>query len=494
MVPSSRNLLWLPPVPQFIERVRNELGADFGNRPLRVSRAPGRLDVMGGIGSYTGGMVCQSAVECAAVVGIQARQDRNIQVFSFNLLDEHVPFTLRVPLDSLNKYSIEALRSDLSAPGRQWAAYLVGCLAILHERGLIDLTDPSITGLNLALLSSVPIDAGLGSSTAIVVATMINLIEQMDIRPRMPAGSQRDYSMLIAGMCQEVETRVAGTDSALIDSITSGTAEEGMLLRMICQPNEQPAFVPLPVGTRIVCVDSNIKRVDSKLKYEKARCAAFMGHKMILEKMRQLGTASGQTLVSDPMKGYLANLDPDDYKRFFRPYLPPEISGASFLSTFGPIIEPTIIVQPDQLYHVLGATDHHVLEARRVRNFVGHLESASTLPRGSSQQKLALDKAGHLMYGSHLSYTRDALLGADECDLLVDLVRRHEPAGLYGARITGKGSGGAVAVLADISPSADAAIVKILAEYQAKTGYHPQAFASSGPGAFALGTQMTAEI
>jgi hypothetical protein len=45
------------------------------------------------------------------------------------------------------------------------------------------------------------------------------------------------------------------------------------------------------------------------------------------------------------------------------------------------------------------------------------------------------------MYGSHLSYTNDAMLGADECDLLVDLVRARESAGLYGAKITGGGSG-----------------------------------------------------
>ena len=37
------------------------------------------------------------------------------------------------------------------------------------------------------------------------------------------------------------------------------------------------------------------------------------------------------------------------------------------------------------------------------------------------------------MYASHFSYTNDAMLGSDECDLLVKLVRDRERAGLYGA-------------------------------------------------------------
>ena len=37
------------------------------------------------------------------------------------------------------------------------------------------------------------------------------------------------------------------------------------------------------------------------------------------EEMRRFGTEAGRELIADPMGGYLANLDPEDYKRFFRP-------------------------------------------------------------------------------------------------------------------------------------------------------------------------------
>src|ERR1700761_619631 len=107
------SLLDLQPVPQLLARVHAELGGafDFG-RAMRISRAPGRLDVMGGIADYTGSMVCEATLDRAAAVALQLRDDREVQVFSFNLFDEHKPFTFRIPLDSLAKYSITQLHEE----------------------------------------------------------------------------------------------------------------------------------------------------------------------------------------------------------------------------------------------------------------------------------------------------------------------------------------------------------------------------------------------
>jgi len=55
---------------------------------------------------------------------------------------------------------------------------------------------------------------------------------------------------------------------------------------------------------------------------------------------------------------------------------------------------------------------------------------------------------GELMYQSHYAYT-ECGLGSEATDLLVELVRERGPErGLYGAKITGGGAGGTVAVLA----------------------------------------------
>src|SRR3954451_2394215 len=488
---SAAPLLDIDPVPTLLSRVRSELGADFRpDRPTRVSRAPGRLDVMGGIADYTGSLVCEATLDRAASVALQARDDRELQVFSFNLYDEHRPFTFRMPLDALARHRADVLRREFAEAGRGWAAYLAGCLFVLHEKACIDLADPGARGLNLAVQSTVPLGAGVSSSAAVEVATMIALLDHFAV-PRAEEGSADRRAvtpMGLAALCQEVENRVVGAPCGIMDQVTSCYGRAGMLLRMVCQPHELQPPLALPAGVRVLGINSNVKHDVSGPQYARTRCAAFMGHRIILDRMRRIGDAAGRALTGDPLRGYLANLDPDDYKRIFRPALPEQIKGGEFLLKYGPTIDAATTVEPDVIYPVIHAVDHHVLEAGRVRNFVEFLEQSAHLPAGSRERGRLLDKAGHLMYASHLSYTNDAMLGAPECDLLVQLVRDRERCGLYGAKITGGGSGGTVAVLADEGERADAAIAEIMTEYERQTGRKPEALTGTSPGAWHVGT------
>jgi L-arabinokinase len=507
----------LDPIPKMLSRLRAELPADFcgspaDRRPIRLSRAPGRLDVMGGIADYTGSLVCQATLDRAAGVALSTRDDRQVQVFSFNLFDEHQPFTFRIPLDALANNSAETLSRELNQPGRRWAGYMMGCLFILHEQGYIDLRNPGVKGLNLAVCSTVPLGAGVSSSAAVEVATMLNLVDhfgipRVDTNGAMAASSappesafQRSANgicsrvspgisaMETAALCQAVENRIVGAPCGIMDQVAACLGEPGSLLRLVCQPHELEPALSLPTGIRFIGINSNVKHSIGAGQYGRTRCAAFMGHKIILDRMRRMGAAAGRALIADPMSGYLANLDPDDYKKLFRPYIPERQKGGEFLLQYGPTVDTVTRVEPDHIYSVQRATDHHVLEARRVRNFVAHLEQAAAAPPGTRERGSPLDKAGHLMYASHLSYTNDALLGADECDLIVKLVREREPAGLYGAKITGGGAGGTVAVLADVGPRADTAIAQVLAEYEKQTGRRPEAFTGTSPGAWHVGT------
>jgi L-arabinokinase len=465
-----------------LARLRAELSADFApGRSMRVSRAPGRLDVMGGIADYTGSMVCEMPIDRAAAVALQERNDRQLQVFSFNLFDEHRPFTFRIPLDALAQNGVDRLRQEFNEPGRKFAAYVAGCLLVLHLEKLVDLADPKHAGMNLAVYSTVPIGAGLSSSAALEVATMMNLIDHFGIRDRLEP-------MQWAALCQRVENQVVGAPCGLMDQVTSCLGEAGRLLRMICQPHDLLPPLEFPAGVRVLGINSNVRHDVGGPAYRRTRCAAFMGHRIILETMRRLGAEAGRELISDPMNGYLANLDPDDYKRFFRSKVPERLAGSVFLDQFGPILDSATTVEPDVDYLIRHATDHHVLEARRVRRFTEFLTAAQTAQ--GRNRKRQLDSAGHLMYASHQSYTMDAMLGAEECDLLVQLVRQREHQGLYGARITGGGSGGTVAVLADVGPEVDEAVGQILDEYRHSTGMAPEVIWGSSEGAWLRGSWL----
>jgi L-arabinokinase len=439
---------------------------------------------MGGIADYTGSLVCEATLDRAAALAMQQRDDRELQIFSFNLFDEHHPFTFRMPLEALAGHSVEALCKGFAEPGHRWAGYLAGCLFLLHEQKYIDLLDPQVKGMNLALLSTVPLGAGVSSSAAIEVATMMNLADHFNLR-----GSKLD-EMRLAAMCQQVENRIVGAPCGIMDQVTSVSGREHALLRLLCQPHELQPPVYLPDGVRVLGINSNVKHSVGGGMYGRTRCAAFMGHRIILQTIQEMMAAAGKTLERDPMGGYLANLDPEDFKTLFRPMLPESMRGLDFLEKYGPTIDQATAVHPDHDYHVRAATEHHVFEARRVRQFVRFLEEAGAAPAGTRERGFALDKAGHLMYASHLSYGNCAKLGAEECDLLVELAQEREKAGIYGAKITGGGSGGTVAILADESGRVDEAIGQIMGEYEKRTGRRPEALIGSSPGAWAVGTAV----
>lgn len=480
------DLLNLSPVQTLLSRVRAEPRAGFvPGRPIRLSRAPGRLDVMGGIADSTGSLVCAMPLDRAAIVATQARDDRAVHVFSFNRLDAGEPFMASISLESLAREGFDAASRAFSAPGRAWAARLVGCLLILHDRGLINLADPRHGGLNLAQLCTVPSGAGVGSSAAIVAATMMNLADHFGIDRARLGG------LALAELCRAVESRVVGASCEVTDCLAGCLGETDVLLRVKCQPHDVLPSVRLPENVRLIGINSGVKHGTAAGRYARTRCAAFMGHAIVLDRMRQMGAAASRELTGDPMGGYLANLDPDDYKRLFRPTLPGWIEGRAFLDQYGETMDAaTGRVEPGTDYPVQHAVDHHVLEARRVRRFVEFIERAEAAPQEPATRGSMLDRAGHLMYASHLSYGNDAMLGAPECDVLVDLVRRRESAGLYGARITAGGSGGTVAVLCRSGDRADAAIAEIISDYTRRTGARAEALTGSSAGAWHVGTAV----
>jgi L-arabinokinase len=97
-------------------------------------------------------------------------------------------------------------------------------------------------------------------------------------------------------------------------------------------------------------------------------------------------------------------------------------------------------------------------------------------------EKIAL---GKLMYESHASYSACGL-GCHATDLLVELVKATGvDQGLYGAKITGGGSGGTVAVLGD--RNAGAAVSNVADRYASLMEYEPYIFSGSSPGSAAFG-------
>jgi L-arabinokinase len=472
-----------------LRRLKEELSGSFDRRlPIRISRAPGRLDVMGGITDYCGGTVCLLPLERATTMALQRRSDRNLQLTSFNLLDSNQPFTLSIPLDALATSPTARLRADFAEPSRRWAGYVAGCLHVLHRERVIDLANPAVPGLNLAILSNLPSGAGVSSSAALAVATMLNLVDELALFP----DRTDDAAIQVARLCQMVENEVVGAACGIMDQVACSLGHAGQLLRLDCRPHTLLPPIAIPEGVRLLGINSNVSHTVAEGPYAQTRCAAFMAHKLIVEHMKRIGAAHGRELESDPLNGYLATLDHDDYRRLFRYELPERMTGRDFLALHGNTIDNATVIQPEATYFIRAAADHHVLDAQRVRNFCRFLVEAGKHEPSSPKVGGLLDRAGHTMYGSHLSYSRNAGLGHEACDALVRLVQRRERRGLYGARITGGGCGGTVVILAARSEMADDAIREILSEYERTTGNRPEWIEGSSPGGWWTGTDVVA--
>jgi galactokinase len=110
--------------------------------------------------------------------------------------------------------------------------------------------------------------------------------------------------------------------------------------------------------------------------------------------------------------------------------------------------------------------------------------ASGTSTRGESPGEIG-SRLGELMYRAHDSYGACGL-GSIGTDRLVEMVRSAGPRqGLYGAKITGGGSGGTVAVLG--ASSAEAAVLAIADQYAQETGHRPHLFSGSSAGAAEFG-------
>jgi len=440
-----------------------------GDAPLVVSRAPGRLDVMGGIADYSGSLVLQLPTREAALCAVQASSARHLMLVSLGggdraadfscPLEELFPDGAPLPYDEAQAY----FRRDQA---RSWAAYMAGCLLVLaHERG-----QRFDHGFSILVDSSVPEGKGVSSSAAIEVAVMTALCASLDL-----GLSPRDIAIL----CQTVENRVVGAPCGVMDQMTSSCGEEGRLLAILCQPAEILESIAFSDDLRVWGIDSGIRHAVTGADYGSVRCGAFMGFRMLSKLCRLPDGAASAITAPDEGRwgGYLANVTVHEFLTF-ADRLPIRMAGGDFLDEYHGTADDITSVDPGADYAVRAPTAHPVFEHHRIRCFA---ELLGAPPSERRDQLL-----GQLMYQSHASYGRCGL-GSEGTDKLVDAVDSpgSKSKGLLGAKITGGGSGGTVAILG--RPDAETKVRSLAEAYGLDTGRRPYLFQGSSPGAAQFG-------
>jgi galactokinase len=439
-------------------------------REVVVARAPGRLDLMGGIADYSGSLVLQWPLREATLVALQLDSERRVRVVSLGAEDNGRAPAFDMPLDdlapggtSIDYPQAQALfRRD---PARSWAAYVVGAfLVLLRERGF-----RFTEGVRLLIRSDVPEGKGVSSSAALEVAVMqaLDAAFEMALPPRE-----------LAILCQKVENLVVGAPCGVMDQMAAACGREGELLALLCQPADLLGTVALPADLEVWGLDSGVRHAVSGSDYAAVRVGAFMGARILADLVGlpvAPGAAAGTVTIDDTRwNGYLANVTPSEFESLAA-RLPESLRGSEFLAGYGGTTDTVTSIDPARDYAVRGPAAHPVYEHFRVRAF------AELLTPPITERRCAL--LGELMYQSHASYSACGL-GSGGTDLIVELTRAAGLArGFYGAKITGGGSGGTVAILGRRGSD----IGRIAQAYAAQTGHRPQVFSGSSPGAASFG-------
>lgn len=453
-------------------------GGDDG--ALVWARAPGRLDVMGGIADYSGALVLQLPLQeaCqAAVRRLRASSDTSAEV----VVTSHAGATrdgvrgeeFRLPLSALLvtkpdgtlapiDYAACAALFRARPKSEHWAAYVVGVLLVLLHEGhvrphggstadQVALGCPELAAgaerLEVFIASAVPEGKGVSSSAALEVASMRALAYAFG------AHALLEDAVTLALLAQRAENAVVGAPCGVMDQMVSSTGERDALMVLSCRPAHLEGHVPIPPHIRLWGIDSGVRHSVGGSDYGTVRAAAFMGLALIRAHLR----SHGQAERADQLQ-YLTQVSPSELGLGLAGVLPAAMRGAAFIAAHPEGHGDAVTaVDASREYAVCAAASHPIFEHARVELY----EQLLRAPPSERQ----LSALGELMYQSHGSYSSCGL-GADATDDIVRRARAHGPAhGVYGAKITGGGSGGTVCVLTDDSAAAAEAVREIAREY-----------------------------
>ena len=436
--------------------------------------APGRLDVMGGLAEYSGALVLNMTLGDHVCVAVQTRRDGKISIAAAPHSDGGA--AEEFPVSRLCESNGRAVGAD-SRHGVKSALRpdLRNCaLGGLTEALRAEMLPTPTGGLSLCVGSSLPDASGCGRNAAVAAATIVACAAALD-RALEP--------LAVAAVCQRVENDWFSAPVGVADAVCALVGEPNTLLEVRCEPCALGGSIRLPEDLLLLGIDCGVTQPDAARRYAHVRTATFMGRALIERIIGYERVKQGSKQAN--WDGYLSRISVTDYVERFRDRIPTKIKGRDFLDRFGETGDPLTRIDPSSIYKVRSRTEHHVYEHARSRQFVECLSRAIR-----SADRSALVEAGEFMNASHWSYGQRCALGSIETDLLVNLIRSHGgKADVFGAKITGRGCGGVVAVLLKSTDQALSAIEAAMADYTSRTGHTPRLLRGSTPGALVAGAQ-----
>lgn len=270
--------------------------ATFGGRPDGVWAAPGRVNLIGDHVDYAGGVSIPFALPHVTAVAARRRTDDNISIVS-------LPPGVTADTEDASSsptYS-EALRTTVAladvGPGHpaDWSGYVAGTIWAGHHNSAIPSSEQHDNGLDLAIISDVPLGSGLSSSAALECS--VALAAREFAAPRQPL-DQSAYQLLIEAATR-AENDVVGASTGGLDQRSSLLATAGHALAIDFRTNtvNQVACDVESDGLAFVVADTNAPHSLSDGQYASRRgvidaVTAYAGSSTLLDIDDPIATAT----------------------------------------------------------------------------------------------------------------------------------------------------------------------------------------------------------
>ena len=234
-----------------IDALRTLFRDSYGATPTLITRAPGRVNLIGEHTDYNDGFVLPCAISKQTMVAVRPRDDRMVNIVAGDLDGATTSFSLN-----------STIHPDATAP---WSNYVRGMASLLLAEGL------EFPGVDMAVLGDMPQGAGLSSSAALENASGLAFAT---------LAGQPDFDRTrLAQIGQRTEHEFAGCKCGIMDQLVSARAEVGSALLIDCRSLQvQPVAILDDVA--ILIVHSGISRglVDGEYNARRAQCEAAAAH------------------------------------------------------------------------------------------------------------------------------------------------------------------------------------------------------------------------
>jgi len=214
-------------------------------REVIISRAPGRINLLGNHIDHRGGFVNYIAINRDMLMVASPRQDDTVEMRNSNT-DRFPPrnFTIGALLPSEKRGDWLSYIDSVDLPHGDWANYVQAAVLHLQDR----FSDRTLKGMDLSVTGDVPIAAGLSSSSTLVVTALQAAMQFNNLS--LP------YDQ-IAEFCGDAEW-YAGTRGGAGDHAAMLYAKRQAVLPLRFFPLET-GEAPLPEGYRVVACNSFVE-------------------------------------------------------------------------------------------------------------------------------------------------------------------------------------------------------------------------------------------